>query len=193
MVPNPIIDCARSGSVRELWKLKSENLKWLILLSNSARWPATPTHQCTALTQTALSSQIFEPRLNGILTKCGFGRPKLVSEKRLCGLNSIETCSERVNVESLSYEKTVTKSATNCWSKPSLQSSAIESQHNHFNFGEPQFPGTACMQPSFLCLLWHDVSLYIHTILEYSFQPQLLFWVNIVVERFIMNVWFNSV
>jgi len=137
---------------KELWKVKSENLKRLILLSDSARWPATPAHPCTALTQRGPSSHIFESRLNCILTKCMFGLPKLVSENRLCGPNSIERSPERENLESSSYEKIATKSAINCQSKASLQSSAIESKHNLFNFGAPQFPGTACMQPSFLCL-----------------------------------------
>jgi len=52
----------------------------------------------------------------------------------------------RDNLESSSYEKTATNSAINCQSKPSLQSSAIESKHNNFNFGAPQFPGIAYMQ-----------------------------------------------
>jgi len=117
-----------------------------------------------------------------------FGPPKLVSENRLCGPYSIERSSERENLESSSYEKTATKSAINCQSKASLQFSAIESKHNHFNFSAPQFPGTTCMQPWFLCPPWHDVPLYIHTIVEYCFQPHYWFQVNIVVVRFIMNV-----
>jgi hypothetical protein len=149
--------------------LQSENLKRLILLSDSARWPATPVHPCTALTQWGQSSQIFESRHNCILTNCMFGPPELVFEKGLCGPKSIERHSERDNLESSSYEKTATNSAINCQSKASLQSSAVESKYNHFNFGAPQFPGTACMQLLFLCLLWHDVLLYIHTIVEYSF------------------------
>jgi hypothetical protein len=136
-----------------LWKLKSENLKRLILLSDSARWPATPAHPCTALTQRGQSSQIFESRLNCILTKCMFGPPKLIFVNTLCGPISIERRSERENLESSSYEKTATKSAINCQSKVSLQSFAIESKQNHFNFGAPQFPETACIQLSFLCPL----------------------------------------
>jgi len=151
MLPNPKIASTSSALSKELWKLNSENLKRLILLSNSARWPATPTHPCTALTQRGLSSQIFESRLNCILTECMFGQPKLVSENRLWGPYSIERSSERENLESSRYEKTATKSAINCQSKASLQSSGIESKHNHFNFSAPQFPGTTCMQPSFLC------------------------------------------
>ena len=131
--------------------VKSEDLKRQILLSDSARWPATPTHPCTALTQRSLSSHIFESRLNCILTQCMFGPQKLVSENRLCGPNSLERISVRENLQSLSYEKTAAKSAINCQSKASLQSSAIESKHNHFSFGAPQVPGTACMQPSFVC------------------------------------------
>jgi len=38
-----------------------------------------------------------------------------------------------------------------------------------------------------------DVSLHIHAIEVYSFQPQCLFSINIAVGRFIMNMWFNSV
>ena len=70
-----------------------------------------------------------------------FGPPQLVFENRLCQLKSIERSSERENHESSSYEKTATKSAINCQSKASLQSSAIESKDNHFNFGTHQFPG----------------------------------------------------
>jgi hypothetical protein len=66
------------------------------------RWPATPAHQCTTLTQRGLSYQIFESRLNCILTKCMFGLPKLVSENRLCGPNSIERTPERENLLSSS-------------------------------------------------------------------------------------------
>ena len=98
-----------------------------------------------------VSCQIFESRLNCFLTKCMFGPPKLVSENGLCGPNSIERSSEREYLESSSYEKTATKSAINCQSKASLQSSAIASKHNHFNFGAPQLHQTAFMQPSFLC------------------------------------------
>jgi len=158
-LPNPESTSASLGSVKELWKLKSENLKRLILLSHSTRWLASPALPCTALPQRGLCSQIFESRLNCILTKCMFGPPKLVSENRLCGPNSIKRSSERENLESSSYEKTATKSAINCQSQASLQSSAIESKHNYFYFGAPQFPGTACMQPSFCCPPWHDVSL----------------------------------
>jgi len=122
-----------------------------------------------------------------------FGPPKLVSENWLRGQNSIERSSERENLESSCYEKTATKSAINCQSKASLQFSAIESKHNHFNFGVPQFHGTACMQSSFLCPSRQDVSQYIHSIVAYSFQHRYLFQVNIVVVRFIMNVWFNGV
>ena len=89
---------------KELWKLKSENLKRLILLSDSARWPATHAHPCTTLSQRGLSSQIFESRLNCILTECMFGPPKLVCENRLCGPNSIEKSSERENPESSRYK-----------------------------------------------------------------------------------------
>jgi len=160
---------------KELWKLKSENHKRRILLSDSTRWAATLAHPSTALTQRGLSFQIFESRLNCILTQCMFGQPKLVSKNRFYVTNSIQRSSERENPVRSSYEKTATKSAINCQSKPSLQSSAIESKHNHFNFGAPQFPGTSCMQLSSLCLPRHDVSLYIHTIVEYSFQPQYLF------------------
>ena len=135
---------------KELWKLKSENLKRLILLSDSARWPATPAHPCTALTQRCLSCPIFNSRLNCILTKYMFGPPKLGFESRLAGLNSIERNSERENLECGSNKYTATKSAIHCQSKGSLQSPAIESQHNHFNFGVPQFPRTAWMQRSFL-------------------------------------------
>ena len=62
-------------------------------------------------------------------------------------------------------------SAINCQSKPSLQSSAIEFKHNYFNFSAPEFPRTAHMQLSFLCPPWHEISLYIYTIVEYSFLP----------------------
>jgi hypothetical protein len=79
-----------------------------------------------------------------------FGPPKLVFDNRLSGQNSIERSFERENFESSSYEKIAMQSVINCQSKASMQSSAIESKHNHFNFGAPQFPGTACMQPSFL-------------------------------------------
>jgi hypothetical protein len=173
--------------------LKSENLKRLILLSVFARWPATPAHPCTALTQRGLRSQIVELRHTCILTKCMFRLPKSRSKNRLCEPKSIGRTSEREKCQCSSYKKTATKSAINCQSKASLQSSAIESKHNYFNFGVPQFPGTACMQPTFLCLPWHDVSLYIHTIVEYSFQPQYVFDANIVLLRFIINVWFNGV
>jgi hypothetical protein len=91
--------------------LKSENLKRLILLSNSARWPATPAHPYTALTHSGLSSQIVESRLNSIMTKCMFGPANLVSQNRLCGPKSIVRSTKRNNLESLSYEKTATKSA----------------------------------------------------------------------------------
>jgi hypothetical protein len=134
-----------------MWMLKSENLKRLILLHDSARWQTTPAHQCTTLTQRGLSSQIFESRLNCVLTKCMFRPPKLIPENRLCQLQSTQGSTKRDNLDSLSYEKTATKSAINCQSKASLQSSAIESKHNHFNFGAHQFPGTACQKPSFLC------------------------------------------
>jgi hypothetical protein len=151
------------------------NLKTLILLSDSARWPATPAHPCNTLTQRGLSSQIFESIFNCILKKSLFGPPKLLSENRFCGLNSIGRSSERENPGSSSYEKIATKSAINCQSKQSLQFSPIEPKYNYFNFGAPQFSGTACMEPSFLCPPWLNVSLYIHTIAEYSFQPQNLF------------------
>jgi hypothetical protein len=112
----------------------------------------TSAHPCTALTQRVLCSQIFESRLNSIRTRCMFGLPKLVSENRFCGPKSIERSSERENRVCSSYGKTATKSAINCQSRVSLQSSAIGSKHNHFNFGAPQFPRTACIQPSFHCL-----------------------------------------
>jgi len=145
---------------KELWKHKSENLKRLILLSDSARWPATPTNPCTALTQKGLSSPIFESRLNCILTQWMFVQAKLISENRLCQPKSIKRSSNREHLETSSYEKTATNSAIHCQSNASLQSSAIQSKHNHFNFGAPQFPGTACMQPLFLCPPRHEVSLY---------------------------------
>ena len=85
------------------------------------------------------------------------------------------------------------KSAISCQSKPRLQSSAIESKHNHFNFGAPQYPGTACMKQLFLSPQWDDVSLYIQTIEEHSFESEHLFQVNIVVVRIITNVLFNGV
>jgi len=78
-------------------------------------------------------------------------------------------------------------------SQPSLQASAIQSDHNHLNFGAPQFPGAVCRQLSCLCQPWHDLSLWLHPIVEYSFQSQHLIYVNIVVVRFIMNVSFNGV
>ena len=146
---------------KKLWKLKSENLKRLILLSDSARWPATPTHPCTTLTQRGLSSQIFESRLNCILTKCMFGPPKLVSENRVSGPKSKQRCSEEENLQSSSlredsYEESNSLSE---YGEPAILSHWVQA-YNHFNFGAPQFPGTACMQPSFLCPPWYDVSLY---------------------------------
>ena len=82
MLPNSKMASASSGSVKELWKVKSSNLKRLILLSDPARWPATPAHPCTALTHRGLSSQIFESRLYCVLNECMCGTPKLVSETR---------------------------------------------------------------------------------------------------------------
>jgi hypothetical protein len=122
-----------------------------------------------------------------------FGPAKILSKNRLCGPISIERISESENFESSSYAMTATKSAINCQSMQSLQSSGIESKHCYFNFGAPQFPRTASVQPWFLCPPWHDLPLYIHTTEEYSFQPQSSFRVNIVVVRFIINVWFNGV
>jgi hypothetical protein len=177
----------------ELWNLKSKNLKRLILLSNSGRWPATPTHPCSALTQRGISFQSFEWRHNCTLTKCILGPPKLISENRLCGLDSIKRSSERESLEHICYKQTAMNSAINSQSTPNLQSSAIQCNHSHVNFSAPQFPGTACMQQSFLCQPWYDVSLYIHPIVEYRFQPQLSFEANIVLVSFIRNVWFNSV
>jgi len=110
-----------------------------------------PAHPCTSLTQRFLSSQCLDSRLNCILTRCMYGLPRLVSENRLCEPDSIENCSKRENLESLSYEKTSTKSAINCQSMASVQSSAIKSKHHQLNFRAPQFPETACLQSSFLC------------------------------------------
>ena len=129
---------------------------------DSARWPATPAHPCTALTQRGLSSRSIESRFNCFLTKCMIGLPKLISENRLCEPNSIKKSSKIENLESSSYEKTAMKSAINCQSEASLQSSAIESKHNHLNFSAPQFPGTACVKSSLLCLRW-DWSLTTHS------------------------------
>jgi hypothetical protein len=66
-----------------------------------------------------------------------FGPLKLVSENRLCEPISIKRSSERENLESSSYEKKATKSAINCQSKVSLQSTAMESKPNDLNFGAP--------------------------------------------------------
>jgi hypothetical protein len=158
-----------------MWMFQSKNLRRLILLCDSARWQATSAYPCTALIQTGISLQIFKSRLNCILTKCIFRLPNLVSENKWCGPKSIERSSGRENLESTSYDNTATKSAMNCQRKATLQSSAIESKHNHFNSSALQFLATACMHPSFLCPPWHDVSLCIHSIVEYSFQSQYLF------------------
>jgi len=72
-------------------QLESENLKRQILLSDPTRWPATPAHPFTALTQRCLSSQFFECRLNSTLTKCVFRPPSLVSGNKLCEPISIMT------------------------------------------------------------------------------------------------------
>ena len=79
----------------------------------------------------------------------------------------------RENLESSSYEKAAMKNAIHSQSQASMQSSAIESKYNHFNCSAPEFPLTAWMPPSFLCPPRHDVSLYIHIIVEYSFNPNL--------------------
>jgi len=175
------------------WKLHRENLKGLILLSNFPRFLATPAHTSTALTQRGLTSQIFEFRLNYFLPKGMIGPLELLSKNRSCGQNSIEGYSKRENPERSSYANTAMKSAINCQRKPSLQSSTIEYEHYDFKVGAPQFSRIECMQPSFLCLPWDDVSQYIHPIVEYSFQPQPVFSVNSIVVGFIINVWLNSV
>jgi len=56
------------------------------------------------------------------------------------------------------------------YGKAAIPSHSI--QHDHSIFGVPQFPRTACMQLSFLCPLWDDLTLCIHTIVAYSLQPQ---------------------
>jgi len=70
-----------------------------------------------------------------------------------------ERSSKRESLESSSEEKTTSKIAINCQSKVSLQSPANESYRNNLIFGAPQFPGTACIQSSFHCPLWDDISL----------------------------------
>jgi len=98
-----------------------------ILLSDSAKWQATLTHPCTALTQRNLNSQIFESRTICVLNKCMIRAPKLISENKLHGPKSFERNCNRENVESSSYEETAMKSGINCQSKPSLQFSSIDS------------------------------------------------------------------
>ena len=79
-------------------ELESEDIQRQILLNDSARWPATPTHPCTALIQTGLSPQLFGCRLTWIYTKCIFGRPKLISENRLCEIISIMSEVQRERI-----------------------------------------------------------------------------------------------
>jgi len=86
-----------------------------------------------------------------------------------------ERSSKRETLDSGSEEKTTLKIAINCQSKARLHSPANESYRNHLNFGAPQFPWTACMQSSFFCPLWDDVSLFIHTIVADSLQSRHLF------------------
>jgi len=149
--------CQKSSS----WRARK--LKRLILLSGLCKIAGNfPAHPCTSHTQRGLRSQSWDSRLNCILTQCMFGLPRLVSENRLCEPNSIETSSKRESLERWCSEQTARKSSINCQSKASLQSSAIESKHNHLNFGAPQFPGTACTQSSFLCPPW-DLRLTTHS------------------------------
>ena len=110
---------------------KTDSAEPLCKMAGNFRSPMNRTYS------KGLSSQIFESRLTCILTKWMFWPPKLVSENRLYGPISIEGRSQKENLESSSYEKTAMKSAINCQSKESLQFSAIEFTHNHFNFGAP--------------------------------------------------------
>lgn len=156
---------------KELWKLKSENLKRLILLSDSARWPATPAHPCTTLTQRGLSSPIFESRLNCILTNCMFGPPKLISENRLFEPKSIERAlrerilKAQVMRRQLRRVQLTVRVRQACNPQPWNPSITI-STSVHLN--SPEL--LACnYYSSARCDM---TSHYTHTIVEYSFQPQ---------------------
>ena len=77
--------------------LKSENLKRLILRSDSARWPATPTHPWTALTQRGLSSQILNQDLTVFWLNVCLGRPNLYPEVDYADQNPLsEALRERI-------------------------------------------------------------------------------------------------
>ena len=86
-----------------------------------------------------------------------------------------ERSSMRETLESSSGDKRSSKIAISCQSNVSRQYPVNESYRNHSIFSAPRFPTTACIQSSFLCQRWDDVSLYIHTVIAYSFQSQHLF------------------
>jgi len=62
---------------------QSKNLKRQILLSTSARQPATPSHPCTTLTHLDRSSQCCGYYLSWILIQYRFQPPNLIAEHRV--------------------------------------------------------------------------------------------------------------
>jgi len=151
-------------------------------------------HACTVPTEKELRSQRIECWHNLILPKCILG-----PQKRRIWIWIIwpyvhqQSSLKRHNVESSSEENMASKSAIKCQSITSWQSPAIKSKHNHLIFHTPQIPATACLHSSFLCPWCDDISLCIHTILAYHYQPQHAFQVNCVVVRLIMNIWCKGV
>ena len=146
-------------------QLVSESLKSLILLSSFTRWPATPTYPCTALTQRGLSSQCLEWIHNWILSKWIFWLRKLISDIRICELISI---MREVRKDPL------LKGEVKKWQLRRLQLTvSVKRACNpqrmnhivtiwslvHLNSAELHWR----MQSSFLCPLWENVLLCIHT------------------------------